>query len=62
MPERRIVKGSIAASILLEIGEVVEEQTLFDLDTVSDPSCSDSPTGQSRAVILKASPPAGRCL
>jgi hypothetical protein len=36
MPERRIVKGSIAASVRLEIGKVVEEQTLFDLDIVSD--------------------------
>jgi hypothetical protein len=40
----------------------VEEQTLFDLDMVSDQSCSGSPTGQSRVIILKASPPAGRCL
>jgi hypothetical protein len=34
-PKRPIVKGSVVASICLEIGEVVEEQVLFDLDIVS---------------------------
>jgi hypothetical protein len=38
MPECRIVKGSVVASICLEIGEVVEEQALFDLDVVSNQS------------------------
>lgn len=35
MPERRIVKSSVVASICLEIGEVVEEQALFDLDVIA---------------------------
>jgi hypothetical protein len=40
MQKRRIVKGSVVASIRLEIGEVVEEQVLFDLDIVSNYSDS----------------------
>jgi hypothetical protein len=31
-----MVKGRVTASIRFEIGEVVEEQALFDLDIVSD--------------------------
>jgi hypothetical protein len=44
MPERRIVKRSVVASMCLTIGEVVEEQALFDLDVVSNQSDSNQRT------------------
>ncbi len=45
----------MVASIRLEIGEVVEEQVLFDLDGVSKSGL----LGKPRVAILKVSPPAG---
>ena len=44
MPERLITKGSVVASICLEIREVAEEQALFDLDVVSNQSDSNQRT------------------
>jgi hypothetical protein len=45
MLKYRIVKGSVVASIYLEIREVVEEQVLFDLDRVSKSSLLRKPRG-----------------
>jgi hypothetical protein len=45
MLKRRIVKGSVVASICLEIGAVGEEQVLFDLDGVSKSGLLGKPRG-----------------
>lgn len=51
MLKRSVVEGSVVASIPLEVGEVVEEQVLFDLDRVSKSGF----LGKPRVALLKVS-------